>query len=190
MECTSGEMRLGNLEVNQDGIACGDVLSRSKRSLGKAGMYGGPPLILLTVLNVYYGLGAGTPRTKFYLIPFLKNLQGQPIRHIVWGEVGIWSAQDSIIVLISLLAMVFGTMFARRGSLMSLDELLKLTGTKRSIEGGQTRTLRIGMEVKVPGGLTGVIEHINPERVRVRTGSVSVHLDKEELEASIKEKGD
>ena len=190
MECTSGEMRLGNLEVNQDGIACGEVLSRSKRSLGKAGMYGGPLLILLTVLNVYYGLGAGAPRTKFYLIPFLKNLQGEPIRHIVWGKVGIWSAQDSIIVLISLLAMVFGTMFARRGSLMSLDELLKLTGTKRSIEGGQTRTLRIGMEVKVPGGLTGVIEHINPERVRVRTGSVSVHLDKEELEANIKEKGD
>ena len=46
------------------------------------------------------------------------------------------------------------------------------------------------MEVKTPGGLTGVIEHINPERVRVRSGQVSVHLDKEELEASIKENDD
>ena len=73
---------------------------------------------------------------------------------------------------------------------MSLDDLLKLTGGKHEIKGGQTRTLRIGMEVKTPAGLTGVIEHITPDRVRVRSGSVSVHFDKEELEASIKEKGD
>lgn len=166
-------------------------MSRWKRQAGKVGMYGGPPLILLTVLNVYYGLGAGTPRTKFYLIPFLKGLQGEPIRQIVWGEVGIWSTQDIVVVLISLLGMIFGMMFARSGGLMSLDDLLKVTGAKKSdIKGGQTRTLRIGMEVKTPGGLTGVIEHINPERVRVRSGQVSVHLDKEELEASIKEKDD
>lgn len=166
-------------------------MSRWKRQAGKVGMYGGPPLILLTVLNVYYGLGAGTPRTKFYLIPFLKNLQGEPIRHIVWGEVGIWSAQDSVVVLISLLGMICGMMFARSGGLMSLDDLLKVAGAKKSdIKGGQTRTLRIGMEVKTPGGLTGVIEHINPERVRVRSGQVSVHLDKDELEASLKEKDD
>ena len=81
-------------------------MSRWKRQAGKVGMYGGPPLILLTVLNVYYGLGAGTPRTKFYLIPFLKGLQGEPIRQIVWGEVGIWSTQDIVVVLISLLGMI------------------------------------------------------------------------------------
>ncbi len=120
-------------------------------------MYGGPPLILLTVLNVYYGLGAGTPRSKFYLIPFLKDLSGNPIRQTTWGELGIWSAQDSLLVLLSLLGMICGTMFARRGGLMSLNDLLKLTGGKHSIKGGQTRTLRIGMEVKTPGGLTGVI---------------------------------
>ena len=168
----------------------GKSLSRWKRQAGKVGMYGGPPLILLTVLNVYYGLGAGTPRSKFYLIPFLKDLSGNPIRQTTWGELGIWSAQDSLLVVLSLLGMICGTMFARRGGLMSLNDLLKLTPGMGSIKGGQTRTLRIGMEVKTPGGLTGVIEHINPERVRVRSGQVSVHLDKEELEASIKEKDD
>ena len=168
----------------------GKSLSRWKRQAGKVGMYGGPPLILLTVLNVYYGLGAGTPRSKFYLLPFLKDLGGNSIRQTPWGDVGIWSTQDSLLVLISLLGIICGTMFARRGGLMSLNDLLKLTGGKHSIKGGQTRTLRIGMEVKTPGGLTGVIEHINPERVRVRSGQVSVHLDKEELEASIKEKDD
>jgi hypothetical protein len=166
----------------------GKSLSRWKRQAGKVGMYGGPPLILLTVLNVYYGLGAGTPRSKFYLLPFLKDLSGDSIRQTTWGDVGIWSTQDSLLVLISLLGIICGTMFARRGGLMSLNDLLKLTPGKGSIKGGQTRTLRIGMEVKTPGGLTGVIEHINPERVRVRSGQVSVHLDKEELEASIKEK--
>jgi hypothetical protein len=166
----------------------GKSLSRWKRQAGKVGMYGGPPLILLTVLNVYYGLGAGTPRSKFYLLPFLKDLSGDSIRQTTWGDVGIWSTQDSLLVLIALLGIICGTMFARRGGLMSLNDLLKLTPGKGSIKGGQTRTLRIGMEVKTPGGLTGVIEHINPERVRVRSGQVSVHLDKEELEASIKEK--
>ena len=168
----------------------GKSLSRWKRQVGRAGLFGGPLLILLTVLNVSHGLGAGTPRTKFYLLPFLKDLSGNPIRQPTWDELGIWSTQDSLLVLISLLGIICGTMFARRGGLMSLNDLLKLTGGKHSIKGGQTRTLRIGMEVKTPGGLTGVIEHINPERVRVRSGQVSVHLDKEELEASIKEKDD
>jgi len=168
----------------------GKSLSRWKRQVGRAGLFGGPLLILLTVLNVSHGLGAGTPRTKFYLLPFLKDLSGNPLGRAIWDDVGIWSAQDNLIVLLSLLATVCGLMLVQRGRLMSLDELLKLTGGKRDIKGGQTRTLRIGMEVKTPGGLTGVIEHINPERVRVRSGQVSVHLDKEELEASIKENDD
>ena len=169
----------------------GKSLSRWKRQAGRVALFGGPLLILLTVLNVYHGLGAGTPRTKFYLLPFLKDLSGNPLGRNIWDDdVGIWSAQDNLIVLLSLLATVCGLMLVQRGRLMSLDELLKLTGRERDIKGGQTRTLRIGMEVKTPGGLTGVIEHINPERVRVRSGQVSVHLDKEELEASIKEKDD
>ncbi len=61
------------------------------------------------------------------------------------NDAPVFVGQDSLFVLISLLGMICGTMFARRGGLMSLNDLLKLTGGKHSIKGGQTRTLRIGM---------------------------------------------
>lgn|GEM_PF-3766437 len=141
-------------------------------------------MLLLIPVNIWFGLGGGDPRSKFYLYPFLQEMVGISSGQPVWSALGVWSAQDSALVLFSIIWIGWGWMLVKHDRLISLKDLLKLTG---EIKRDEETNLRMGMKVTTADGLMGVIEYISPEKVRVRTGAVSVYIDKAELEAQVSE---
>lgn len=168
-------------------FSTGETVVHWNQKVGKAGLVSSVLLLLLVPLNVWIGLGGGEPRSKFYLYPFLQEVAGISTGQPVWATLGVWSAQDTALVIFSLIWLGWGWMMANNDGLISLKDLMKVTGNFKREE---KRALRIGMKVTTAGGLMGTIEHISPEKVRVRTGAVSVYVDKSELEEQVSDSDD
>jgi hypothetical protein len=154
-------------------------------------MVSGLILLVIAPINAFYGLSSATPRSKFYLNPWIQTRLGSPVGQPVWGPTGAWTAQDTAFVLLALLWLAGGVLATRRPARIKLERLLKIVSRSESVQVRERGTIiRRGLKVTLPDGITGTIEHITPDSVSVRTGDSRISVDTAELEGHLADQKD